>query len=195
MENTMTKPVVMALTKAEMQQKLDTLYNELLGVFYELDLPLEPILSVTINGRLTRTFGLARTRIDAYNPENKIHWIEISPLNFVEGKPEILRDTLAHEMCHCCTGSVKHGETFMRYAKRLNAAIGSKIGQYFNPRSYGLTEAPRKRKKEQPKYTVYCKKCGRYHTFYRKTEAIKNIENYRCARCKGELAVTTCENF
>lgn len=45
------------------------------------------------------------------------------------------------------------------------------------------------KKAERFKYKILCKSCNNTYKRKRKTKIVKNIENYRCGKCQGDLKV------
>ena len=86
------------------------------------------------------------------------------------------RSIIAHELLHTCNGGIGHNAEFHRYADMLKA-YGYNITDVYNG------EIP----DEMYRYIIKCEKCGRQARSITMTKIIKNINNYRCSVCGGNL--------
>lgn len=155
---------------------------ELEKSFKELNIPLKPIMEVSINGRLKSTMGRCITRYGKC-------WIEVSPRAFVEGHPEALRDILAHEMCHAIVGTQGHGPVWKKWAGVVNRHLGTHITTKFSFENYGLAvDVPQCRK---PKYIIECPHCGEKWKRARKCKLTEHVNRYRCPVCGSGLVLKT----
>ena len=112
--------------------------------------------------------------------------ISLNPamLKFEEDGERIIKDTIAHELCHTLEGCFNHGPEFHRNAQNIRRAMGYYIdtkadadaSAYF--RKY-LPDAP---------YKVVCDKCGTESSFTRMQNVIENPMLYSCSRCNGSLS-------
>lgn len=165
------------------EEILKRTYEELLDQFKELNISLYDIYSVTINNRLQSTKGrcILRNVIGGWT----IAFIEIAPSSFIEGHPEVLRDVLAHEMCHAVVGATGHGPVWKKWAGIVNRKLGTNITTKFSYSAYGLE--PVRAKCREPKYTIVCPHCGAKWTRARKCALTEHPDHYRCGGCGSHL--------
>jgi predicted SprT family Zn-dependent metalloprotease len=112
--------------------------------------------------------------------------ISLNPamLNFEEDGERIIKDTIAHELCHTLPGCFNHGSEFHRNAQLIRQGLGYYIdtkadvdaSAYF--RKY-LPDAP---------YKVICDKCGNETSFARIQGVVENPIQYSCAKCDGSVS-------
>ena len=168
------------------QKILDKAFKKLEREFHEAGIPINKITSVKVNNRLTSTLGYClcpcRQGVTVEGDCN----ISISPIAFVEDHPEILRDALAHEMCHAVPGTKGHEGKFQEWADVINEKLGTNISARFQYKKYGLSE-PLGVKRN--KYVITCKECGNKIYKTRACGVTKHSEQYCCAKCHGELEV------
>lgn len=165
------------------EQVLKRTYEELLNQFEELNIPLYDIQSVMINNRLQSTKGRCRLRkvIGGW----VIAFIEINPGIIIDDHPEVLRDVLAHEMCHAIVGTQGHGPVWKKWAGTVNRKLGTHISTKFSYSAYGLE--PVRAKCREPKYTIVCPHCGTKWTRARKCALTEHPDHYRCGGCGSHL--------
>lgn len=169
------------------EQILKKTYEELLNQFEELNISLYDIQSVTINNRLQSTKGRCRLRkvIGGW----VIAFIEINPGIIIEDHPEVLRDVLAHEMCHAIVGTQGHGPVWKKWAGVVNRHLGTHITTKFSFENYGLAvDVPQCRK---PKYIIECPHCGEKWKRARKCKLTEHVNRYRCPVCGSGLVLKT----
>lgn len=107
------------------------------------------------------------------------HIIEISAA--LLDQPELLHETLVHELLHTCPGCRDHGERWKAYAQQVNHALGLHI-QRTAPA--GENAAPLRH--EEVKYILECQSCGAKIQRMRMSKAVKQPWRYRC-QCGGKL--------
>lgn len=137
----------------------------------------DKIQSITINNRLRTSWGMCRKKKAG---GEQVFVIELNKY-LLESSENAVMDTLLHEILHTCYNSFNHGKTWQRYAERLNRKYGFHIKRTQN---YTVKEIS---PQQIFKYFVKCKNCGNVIGKARLSKVITNPENYRCARCKGEL--------
>lgn len=125
--------LVLTMTREEMNRILNQQYQDLAEEFQRLNVPIGGITSVTVNGRLKTTMGRC---FHSYVPYTGIttHRIEINKECFTN--PDVLRDTLAHEMCHAIDGSNGHDEIWWYWVGFVNKNLGTHITKYYWPEWY-----------------------------------------------------------
>lgn len=114
-------------------------------------------------------------------------WYEIylnpNCLKFEEDAIKIIKETLAHELCHTMPDCMNHGSQFRKNGDLIYRKLGYFIDEkadldatkYFN--SF-LPDHP---------YMVQCEKCGGKRYQDRLSDIIKNPAKYQCGRCRGDL--------
>lgn len=170
------------MTREEMNRILNQQYQDLAEEFQRLNVPIGGITSVTVNGRLKTTMGRC---FHSYVPYTGIttHRIEINKECFTN--PDVLRDTLAHEMCHAIVGTQGHGPVWKKWAGVVNRHLGTHITTKFSYSAYGLE--PVRAKCREPKYTVVCPHCGGEWKRSRKCKLTEHPERYLCGVCGAHL--------
>lgn len=135
---------------------------------------------IKINGRLKSTLGRVTYQwSETHAGQIEVKAIEFSKQHVTMGDPAEVRLTIIHEMTHYIlftkTG-VKHGHDQM--FKELNKKLGGDGETY--------SETPR----INPKYTVYCTKCGKIvGEYYRAGRVVKNPESTISRCCAAAIKV------
>lgn len=157
------------------QEELDRLLFKQTEALRGLGIPLSRHIcpGVCINTR-------ARRRLGCCYFQNGEYRIEISALLLEQ--PEKLRQTLAHELLHTCSGCRNHGERWKEYAQRVNEALGYSI-QRLAPAGEGESVPLRR---DEIKYVLECQSCGARICRARMSKVVKSPWCYRC-RCGGKL--------
>lgn len=157
------------------QKDLDSLFSQLRDSLLTLGIPLAVSISpsVKINSRAKRRLGCCYCREGNYTVE-----VSSSLLN----RPQLLRQTLAHELLHTCRGCGNHGKRWKAYAARVNEAMGYSI-QRLAPAEQEDREPLRR---EEVKYILKCQTCGAEIKRSRMSKAVKYPWRYRC-KCGGTL--------
>ena len=104
-------------------------------------------------------------------------------LKFGEDGERIIKDTLAHELCHTCKNCFNHGKPFHDMAKRIYNDMGYVIDTKAD------TDASAYFTKYLPDtpYKVVCTQCGYETKLPRISDVIRNPKNYACGKCNGGL--------
>lgn len=132
-------------------------------------------------GRCWTTFGM-----DANGDKvAKNHRIELNPalLNAEEDMIRVLKDTLAHELCHTCLGCQNHGQQFHKVAN----IITKNLGYYIDTKADVDASEYFRRLLPPAKYKLVCTKCGNETPIARISDAVKNPVGYTCSKCGGNL--------
>ena len=158
------------MEKTHLDNLLEEVCAELRGIGIPISEKLSP--SVLINTRAKRRLGCCFFKDGRYI-------IEIS--RSILDKPELLRQTLAHELLHTCYGCNNHGSRWKSYAARLNETFGYSIERTSKPEG-DLTRL----RTEQIRYILECSSCGVKIYRSRLSKAVKAPWRYRC-RCGGKL--------
>lgn len=156
-------------------QEVDALMRETAQALRELHIPVAKAVSpeVRINSRAKRRLGCCFYRDGVYTIEVSSRLLE---------RPELLRQTLAHELLHTCRGCRNHGEQWKAYAQAVNQAFGMKI-----ERLAPLEEGdPQRLRRDEIKYALQCQSCGAVLYRARMCKVVKSPWRYRC-QCGGKL--------
>ncbi|GMT21202.1 hypothetical protein PFISCL1PPCAC_12499, partial [Pristionchus fissidentatus] len=154
-------------TRTALVQMLFELYNR---EIFEEKLPSD--LSITFNARLRKTAGYCKMSIRSMKVS-----IELSPK--VCSKPERIRDTLAHEMCHAAVFVVN------RLVKEGHGPVWQSWTRKFSARFRGLPVPSRCHSYEiEAKYVYECDGCGQLIKRHSKS---LDTEKKGCGRCHGRF--------
>lgn len=148
-----------------------------------IPVPVNIYEKVFINPRPRKRFGCCKKINGTYH-------IEISEF-ILECSDEKIREVLAHEILHTCRGCYDHGNKWKIYAGKMNEAYGYNIKRTSSFEDMGIRCEPQT-KKENIKYIIKCRSCGREYPRQRYTAMMKKISSYRC-RCGGALDVFKLE--
>lgn len=155
-------------------RELDELMNSIWKDLQSLGIPVSEkiIPQVTVNTRAKRRLGCSILREGVYT-------IEVS--SRILDQPELLRQTLVHELLHTCWGCRNHGARWKAYAQRVNDAWGLSV-----ERTVKTQEALAPLREEKVRYVLECTSCGAKYPRSRMSKAVKMPQRYRC-RCGGRL--------
>lgn len=153
---------------------LDRLMAALLAQLRDLQVPVSPQIlpQVQVNTRAKRRLGCCRFREGTYT-------IEVSA--GILQSPDLLKETLLHELLHTCPGCRNHGPLWKSYAAVVNQALGTSI-----QRTVKVEEAFSPLRREEVKYVLRCQSCGREIKRLRMCKVVKTPWRYRCL-CGGKL--------
>ena len=103
------------------REDINKILRDVIKEAQELKIPVPVNINdqVYINPRPKRRFGCCSTK-------GGKHIIEISEF-LLKGRPEKVREVIAHEVLHTCKGCRDHGEKWKAYAKKMNKAYGYNI--------------------------------------------------------------------
>ena len=153
--------------------------------------------NVFINTRARKRYGACKlTKING----KRNFTIEISS-RLYNSDDKTIQGVIAHEILHTCNGAMNHGEKWKRYAQIMNQTYGYNIKRVSSLEEMGMDDGKKSTKENnkgqldpqrvaESKYVIKCKKCGNIIYRMRKSNVVKNPENYRC-QCGGQLEVYT----
>jgi predicted SprT family Zn-dependent metalloprotease len=179
------------------QKYLRALLEEVLSVFYELNIPVSDRIlpEIKINTRAKSRFGSCRkvwkgsdgkyVNRPVSSLQKPYFQIEICEA-MLDADEQELKNVLAHELLHTCYGCYNHGKRWKAYAVRINNMYGYNITSTTTYEKIGLE---RPEKKTAYKYKIECAKCGKIFYRQRKSKLTENPGRYRCT-CGGKLKVT-----
>lgn len=165
------------MSKIEIENYIKEIIEECRNVNIPVSNRINP--EVVINRR-------ARSRFAACKRESIFamvdYTIEIGEA-LLKADEESVKNILAHEILHTCSGCYNHGELWKQYAAKMNREYGYRIKTTATYEELGL-EAPEKKKKIN--YIITCQKCGNVIYRQKKSKLITHTSLYRC-RCGGKL--------
>lgn len=140
-------------------------------------------LRIPISGKIAPKLQVnfrAKRRLGCCVLKSGVYSIEVSAS--LLGRPELLRQTIAHELLHTCKGCGNHGTLWKAYAARVNEALGYSV-QRLTPAD-PQDSAPLRT--EEVKYVLLCTSCGAKIPRCRMSKVVKYPWRYRC-KCGGKL--------
>lgn len=164
------------------------LYNEFEkceSALREINIPIAEVVAVQPNSRAKSRWGQC-TRKNSVDGVRYIISINTDLLN--EQNPlSALHTTVCHELLHTCERCMNHGKLWAEYAKIVNDALGLNIQRVSTAEEKKMVVFSRTEYKTG--YAVTCKNCGRKRIYYRAGKVVKNVNNYSCGHCNGDLFV------
>lgn len=163
--------------KEELAFKLFDLYNK---EVFENKLPSNMLIQW--NGRMTSTSGFCYNKRE-FRVKEVVHSSRVVLASKILDRPDRLRDTLIHELCHAATWIVDkasdgHGPLWKAWANKANHTF-PELPRIKRCHNYAITT----------KYTYKCLTCG--YSIGRHSKSL-DVERKRCGFCLGkfELLVT-----
>ena len=182
-----------------MGEKLEKLYKECLEELNKIGIIFDnKDIKVYISRRNNKRYGCCKPEIpdEEYKEvtrkgfryiiryENyKKYSIEISKW-VMELDESIIKNTIIHELIHCLPYCNNHGKQFKKYADIVNTKLGYNITRVGNKKEDFKKSNLEYIEKEEYKYKIECKKCGKI--FYRKRLQKNFVRKYRCSNCLGK---------
>ena len=113
---------------------------------------------------------------------------EISISKFLledEADPQVLKNTIVHELLHTVTGCFSHKGKW----KLLSQIVNENLPDYCVKRTTDFEDIGVEKPVKEPvfRYILKCEKCGLEIRRQRLSKAVKNYKKYRCAKCGGKL--------
>lgn len=142
----------------------------------------------SVNTRARNRWGQAQYREGKY-------YINISVLLLDEQCPDsALRNTLYHELLHCCNRCMNHGEEWSRLAQIVSDCYGLDIKRCASDEEKLGAEYANKIKAEEPlkqkkEFKIRCTKCGKVVTLrrYRTPKCVMHPQSYTHTNCGGHF--------
>ena len=183
------------------QQKLEQLYNqclaELKSIGFNLNKEIIGEITIQLSKRNNKRYGcckqenpdekykvikkVGRKKYIQYEKFNK-HTIEVSKW-VMDLDEKVIKNTIMHEIIHCFPYCNNHGPQFKKYANFINIKLGYNISRLGN-KEKDFQNSNIQYTKEEYKYTIKCKKCGKQ--FHRNRLQKNFFVKYRCM-CGGKL--------
>lgn len=95
-------------------------------------------------------------------------------------------NVLMHELLHSCNDCMSHSGLWKHYAQQVNRTYHYKIKRCSDYKPY-MDEELLGEFMQRFKYVARCEGCGTYVTQVRISDFIRNMDQYRCAACKGKF--------
>ena len=168
-------------TMSELRKKrilpVDALLRDVISQAIGLRIPVSRAIEphVRINRRAVGRLGACFS-----NNKDGTFWIEIAEV-LVTADEFACRQTLAHEVLHTCYGCQNHKQRWRHYADLMNQAYGYHIARTESLERLGIE------RKSNARYLVECTQCGAEIPRVRRSRLIDHPEEYRCAKCGGQL--------
>ncbi len=117
--------------------------------------------------------------------QNCRYSISLNPnlLSFTDDGEKIIRETIAHELCHTLPGCMNHGKEFHKKADSIYRLMGYHIDTKADVDSSAYFQ----KYLPQTDYMLICDKCGNQVPVARLSDPVKNPTNYNCAKCGGNI--------
>ena len=156
-------------------QSMETIVNYFAKDMRSHGIPVRTIRKVRVNNSVNY-FGCCRL----FSEDDTIADITISNMIVVNGG-ESIKNTIIHELVHASLPiDENHGKQFQELAKKVSKIYHTDIKQYGD-----RTKESEEFRKQQYKYKVTCKQCGRTWYYIRKTKFVKCPHLYQC-RCGSD---------
>ena len=185
-----------------MEEKLNKIYQECIQELNKIGISFkDKNINICISKRKNKRYGCCKTE----NPDEdykevtrkgfrytvryynyKRYTIEISKWVMMLDE-KIIKNTIIHELIHCMPYCDNHGRHFKKYADIINKKLGYNISRVGNKKEDFEKSNLEYNEKEEYKYKIQCKKCGKI--FYRKRLQTNFTKKYRCSNCLGKLEV------
>ena len=169
------------------QEEINRLLGEVIREAEAVRIPLGMIKrDVRVNTRAKRRFGCCRTTQNAFG-ERQFE-IELSQ-KVLACEDKKIKEILAHEILHTCSGCQNHGKKWKEYAAAMNHAYGYAITTMTSDAAMGLPETEECYRRESYKYVLQCQGCGAMIHRKRASRLTRYPQRYRCAKCGGKLKI------
>ncbi|MCF0245417.1 MAG: SprT-like domain-containing protein [Ileibacterium sp.] len=166
-------------------------FQEALSVLvHDCQIPLGNLTKVTISNRMSKALGKTIKKYEGENPEYEIR---LSSVLLDPSCPkEVRMATIYHELLHTCDHCMNHGSEWQYLAFMVSQKTGLEITRTRDqdelPEEFRITLAAKQITMQSlPKYQIKCTKCD-FQTDRKKiTSVVRNLDQYRCPECGGEL--------
>lgn len=175
-------------TKDDIDRMYKEVYDEFTDYSEDLDFCINAVVEYDVQwmrGGATKALGKCERTGVTYGGGREIeHFVvKINPflLNNEDTNDKVIKDVIAHELCHTLPGCLNHGKEFHAKAKLIGDLLGYHIdtradaeaSNYFR-QSQVSGDAP---------YKVVCEYCGAEQKYPRLNDKIKKAYQYKCAKC------------
>jgi len=176
------------MTKHKIKQHIndvDSLLGQVIAEAKALHIPISKKIEphVYINTRARSRFGCCKKEMKMLEA---VFLIEISSL-LLTSPGTIIKQTLAHEVLHTCSGCHNHGALWNQYADLMNKVYGYNIKRTATYEELGLGKPKASLPKSyEAKYLIICNSCGTKFERTRMSPLVKYPQRYHC-KCGGTL--------
>lgn len=178
------------------QYEVKALLQEVLSQCKKENIPISDYIlpDITINSRAKSRFGACRkvplnklSNNDLQNVmmKKKVNYffqIELCK-SMMNANEQEIKNVVAHEVLHTCSGCYNHGKLWKAYATKLNNIYGYNITSTTTYEKVGIQKPE---KKETYRYKITCQKCGKEFYRMKKSKLVTDTTRYRCG-CGGKL--------
>lgn len=172
--------LVEQFTEDQVQDIFDDVYSEFYYNKDELGFDDYRVSKIVgwLNSNNRKTLGRCTERNGRFT-------IQLNPnlLKFEEDGEKIIRETIAHELCHTLPGCMNHGKEFHKKADSIYRLMGYHIDTKADVDSSAYFQ----KYLPQADYMLICDKCGNQVPVARLSDPVKNPTNYNCAKCGGNI--------
>lgn len=175
--------------KGDAMKDLQKLFDECKEELASIGIVPLDIVSVTVNRRAKRRHGQTKAR---KNAEGRIGSFSINISSYLldDDLPDFpAKNTIIHEILHCCEGAFNHGPAWKALADEVNRELGYEVKRCSNYEKYGIHETDAYTKQTRPKYLVYCPNCNAEWYYFRAGKVVKHAKLCRCGRCNTALSL------
>lgn len=169
--------------KDDIQEIFSQVYKEFEDYQYDLDFDPYKVMKLVgwMDSRNRRALGKC---IMSNGGERYRIVLNPAMLKFGDDGVNVIKDTIAHELCHTLDGCFNHGKVFHVKADWIRSLLGYNIdtkadedaSEYF--RKY----------LPQSKWMVKCDDCGKETPINRLSDPINNPRRYNCVHCGGNIS-------
>ena len=169
------------------QEEINQLLKDVIREAEAVRIPLGKIKrNVRVNARAKRRFGCCRSVQNAFGVRQ--FEIELSQ-KVLACEDKKIKEILAHELLHTCSGCQNHGKKWKIYATTMNHAYGYAITTTTSDAAMGLPETEARYRRESYRYILQCQGCGAMIRRKRASRLTQYPQRYRCAKCGGKLKI------
>lgn len=167
----------------DIQEIFTQVYNEFEDYQYDLDFDPYKVMKLVgwMDSRNRRALGKC---IQSGGGERYRVVLNPAMLKFGEDGVNVIKDVIAHELCHTLDGCFNHGKQFHNKANQIKYLLG------YNIDTKADIDASAYFDKYLPasKWMVKCDDCGTETHISRLSDPINNPRKYNCVRCGGNIS-------
>lgn len=161
-------------TNAQKREITEMVHSLRAIMIKELGLEVFPIREVKFSTRCTRRYG----QCTRYREHGIVTSATITISDIATQNPQLLKETVLHELCHALPDTKGHDRMFKWYVSQVNRFFNTNIGTYVRRElvdNEWMAKNGKVRNHSSKRYTVACK-CGKFHrTYKRKTRFVEAV--------------------